>query len=89
MGNLSPRTSGLNRISVANEELIDLPADWTVRNYKVITFYSAQDCTLIWNNEVELEIMANAGLQLDERFKPTESLKIKESGIDFYFVSGF
>jgi len=36
MGNLTPKTSGVGRISVANEELINLPSDWTVRNYKVI-----------------------------------------------------
>ena len=89
MGNLTPKTSGVGRISVANEELINLPSDWTVRNYKVIEFYSAQNCTLIWNNEIELEIMAEAGLKLDESFKPTESLKIKESGIPFYFAVGY
>jgi len=33
--------------------------------------------------------MAEAGLKLDESFKPTESLKIKESGIPFYFAVGY
>ena len=88
MGNLTPKTSGVGRVSTAYEELVVLPANWTVRHYKVIEFYSDQNCTLIWNNTEELEVMAKAGLLLDERFKPTESLKIKEAGINFYFGYG-
>lgn len=86
---LRPFTSGVGKISTANEELINVPVNGNVRKYTIIEFYANADCTLIWNNELELEIKAGAGLYLDERFKMTESLIIKESGIEYFFACGF
>ena len=86
---LRPMTSGLNRISKGMDELVQLPFVGTVKNYKIISFYAESDCTLIWNNEIELPIMAGAGLELDERFVPCESLILKENNVRYYFTIGY
>ena len=86
---LRPITSGAVRISTANEELVQLPFEGTVKNYRIIEFFAKNDCTLIWNNEREFEVKGGAGIYLDERFVPCESLVIREPNVEFYFTAGF
>lgn len=87
MSNLIPLTFGVDELSIANKELVQLPEGWTVKEFKTIEFISPTDCTLIINNR-EVRVMGNGGLKLDNRFKPIESLKIKEDGIRYYLVAG-
>ena len=86
---LRPFSSGIGHISTAGEDLINIPVTGEIRKYTTIHFYANADCTLIWNNKLEIPVKANAGMYLDERFEPTKSLIIKESGVEVFFIGGY
>lgn len=86
-GILRPSTSGATRISKENEELVVSLTEGVEKCYHLVEFFSASDCTLIWNNEREFEVKGGSGIYLDERFKPCYSLIVKEPNIEFYFTA--
>lgn len=89
LGYLRPFTSGVGKISTANEELMNVPVSGEIKKYTTIQFYSNADCKLLWNNKLELDVKKGAGLYLDERFEPTESLIILTDAVEYYFCGGF
>lgn len=89
LGYLRPYTSGINKVSTANEEVFNIPINGGVKNAKIVQFYANADCTILWNNKVEYEIKKDTGFYMDERFEPTFSLIIREPGIQYYIGYAF
>jgi len=83
--------------STADEELVTgFPPDWNSPSFRTISFTCKTACTvevvLGMGSKAKthtLSINPDYGLELDERFDQIYSFKIKDAGIEYYYLASY
>ena len=77
--------------SVADKNIIEdlFPTEYTVKQLKYLGLMVSVDCYISINGEEPFFVDHRLGIDYDVNFEPIESLIIKDSGINYYFLAGY
>jgi len=92
---LRPKSSKGWQTSTANQELVaDFPVDYTRPSFRTISLMVKSECKVKikqsgFEQESELDLVPEAGLELDERFGQIYSFVIVTAGVEYYWLVSY